>query len=378
LRARLLAVLALGAVTDTAGAQLPLSPLDVRVPMPPTAVPAAGKRQLVYELRVTNISGRDKAIVGLEVFAGSGSVAAWAGQELDRLIQRVQAGTSTDRKIIASGRQLLFFLLVALDSARTAAVLEHRFYLADSIGGARRDTVRGVMVPIRTGPLPVLGSPFAGGTWLAGNGPGNTSGHRRTIIPLDGVARVPQRFGTDWLKLGPNGELFVGDSTKNESWPGYRQPLLAVGPGTIVAAKDGIPDNVPLAPARAVPITLETVGGNHVIVDLGEGRYAFYAHLVPGSLKVKVGDRVNRGQVLGLLGNSGNSDAPHLHLHLGDAPSPLGTEGQPFVFDRFVKLGEVPPFTDVPARITVPTGSGTTVRHELPLDNWIVRFPETR
>jgi murein DD-endopeptidase MepM/ murein hydrolase activator NlpD len=82
-----------------------------------------------------------------------------------------------------------------------------------------------------------------------------------------------------------------------------------------------------------VPITSETVAGNHIVLDLGGGRYAFYAHFQPGSLKVKVGDRVTRGQVIGLVGNSGNSTEPHLHFHISDGVSPLGSEGLPYVLD---------------------------------------------
>ena len=89
----------------------------------------------------------------------------------------------------------------------------------------------------------------------------------------------------------------------------------------------------------AVPITLETVGGNHVILELAPGVYAFYAHLQPGSIRVKLGDTVNRGDPVGLLGNSGNSTAPHLHFHLTDGNSLLGAEGIPFEFDRFELLG---------------------------------------
>ena len=82
--------------------------------------------------------------------------------------------------------------------------------------------------------------------------------------------------------------------------------------------KDGIPENVPGANSRAVPITLETVGGNHVIIDIGGGHYAFYAHLKPGGIRVKLGDKVKRGQVIGLVGNTGNSTEPHLHFHISD------------------------------------------------------------
>ena len=82
-----------------------------------------------------------------------------------------------------------------------------------------------------------------------------------------------------------------------------------------------------------MPITSETIGGNHVVLDLGGGRFAFYAHLQPGSLKVKVGDRVTRGQIIGLVGNSGNSTEPHLHFHISNGVSPLGSEG-PALRDR--------------------------------------------
>ena len=63
--------------------------------------------------------------------------------------------------------------------------------------------------------------------------------------------------------------------------------------------------------------------------------FAFYAHLQPKGIRVKVGDKVRRGQVLALLGNSGNSDAPHLHFHVTDGNSPLGAEGLPYVIESF-------------------------------------------
>jgi len=77
-----------------------------------------------------------------------------------------------------------------------------------------------------------------------------------------------------------------------------------VGLRAVVSRSD---DNVPLTEKRAVPITLDTLGGNLVVLDIGNGRYATYAHLIPQSLRVSVGARVRRGQVLGRLGNSGNS-----------------------------------------------------------------------
>ena len=102
-------------------------------------------------------------------------------------------------------------------------------------------------------------------------------------------------------------------------------------------------------------MTFETMGGNQVVLDLGAGQYAFYAHLQPGSIRVRQGERVRKGQVLALLGNSGNSTAPHLHFQVSDAPVLLGGEGLPYVIDRFER-------------------NGRQHRNEIPLQDWAVNF----
>jgi hypothetical protein len=104
-----------------------------------------------------------------------------------------------------------------------------------------------------------------------------------------------------------------------------------------VGVKDGIMENVPNAAKMAVPITLETIGGNYVMEDIGGGRYAFYAHLIPGTIGVRVGDSVSAGERLAKLGNSGNSTEPHLHFHVCDGPSPLLCNGLPFEIDYFTR-----------------------------------------
>jgi murein DD-endopeptidase MepM/ murein hydrolase activator NlpD len=107
-----------------------------------------------------------------------------------------------------------------------------------------------------------------------------------------------------------------------------------------------------------------------VIVDIGSGRYAFYAHLQPGSPRVKVGDRVRRGQVLGLVGNSGNSTEPHLHFHLSDGNSPLGSEGVPYGYETFEVVGRCQSFGSGCAR-----SAPSMRRGETPLANMLVWFP---
>ena len=93
-------------------------------------------------------------------------------------------------------------------------------------------------------------------------------------------------------------------------------------------------------------MTAAKAAGNYVVLDFGRGRYALYAHLIPGSIRVAPGEEVLRGQVLGLAGNSGNSDAPHLHFHIMDGPDPLKSNGLPCVFKKYTIFGEV----DLPDR----------------------------
>src|SRR5262249_48923804 len=90
---------------------------------------------------------------------------------------------------------------------------------------------------------------------------------------------------------------------------------LAPADGTVAIVVDGVPEN-PVPGAR----DSYNIGGNHVVLDLGGGEYAMLFHLQPGSIKVKVGDRVRAGQALGKVGNSGNSSEPHLHFQLGNRP----------------------------------------------------------
>ena len=93
-----------------------------------------------------------------------------------------------------------------------------------------------------------------------------------------------------------------------------------------------------------------------MIISLRNGHYAYYARLQPGSIRVKPCDHVRRGQVLGLLGNSGNSDAPHLHFHISNGNSPMGSEGVPFLFDSFEVLGNAEMEKVLTQGWTVPAG----------------------
>jgi murein DD-endopeptidase len=310
-------------------------PFDITTPVAPTPFQAEGKTHLVYELHVTNFSRSDCVLTHVEVFgSGEKALASYEGNDLAARLSRPGTPLSTEKQRIGGGLRAVIYLWLTLEPGETTpAMLRHR--LSARIGDTSEELKvesRGIALgrkPIEVGP------PLRGGEWLGANGPSNSSGHRRALIPVNGQARIAQRFAIDWVQLREDGRTFIGDQKENKNYRCYGAEVLAVADATVVTVKDGIPENIPRLNSRAVPITLETIGGNHVILDLGQGRYAFYAHLQPGSLRVKIGDKVRRGQVLGLVGNSGNSTEPHLHFHIGDANSPLGSEGLPYTLSAF-------------------------------------------
>jgi murein DD-endopeptidase MepM/ murein hydrolase activator NlpD len=347
--------------------QKPLTvPLDVSIPQAPTAFQADAKTHLVYELHLTNYSGQTVSLAHLEVVDEKGTELARLGQT--ELLSSVRIlgtpeATGTDKLNIPGGKTELVYMWVTLASpAAVPAALEHK--LSVKVGSYPEEiSIRCARVAVGRD-LPVLSAPLRGDNWQAANGPSNASGHRRSIIPIDGRARIAQRFAIDWVRINPDGQAtYTGDPLDNKNYRAYGSEALAVADGTIVATKDGIPQNIPGENSRAVPITLKTVGGNHVVLDIGHGRYAFYAHLQPGSLKVKLGDHVKRGQVLGLVGNSGNSTEPHLHFHVGDSISPLGSEGIPYALDSF----------DAKAK---SDGAATKHKQEIPLEDEVLTFAE--
>ncbi|MFJ6515637.1 M23 family metallopeptidase [Streptomyces sp. NPDC091406] len=130
---------------------------------------------------------------------------------------------------------------------------------------------------------------------------------------------------------------------RNHAFPAFGAPLLAVADATVVRASDGQRDHLSRNSLLGlVYLFIEgtirsfagahRIIGNHVILDLGDGTYAAYAHAQHGSLQVKAGDTVQAGQQIARCGNSGNTSEPHLHFHLMDSPDLDDARGIPFTW----------------------------------------------
>ena len=232
-----------------------------------------------------------------------------------------------------------------------------------------------------TAPAPVLSWPVGAGNWYMSDGCcADDTHHRRGLAPINGRLMVPQRFAIDFYRLDDEHRAWVGDPAQLTSYASYRQPIVAATAGTVVAAQDGLPNNDQLPKPPAIPGIDKTVG-NHVIVQFGPGQYLLYAHMDPTSVKVKLGDKVEKGQQLGLIGTSGNSTVPHLHFQVLTEPTFFPSDSTPFAFDRFELVGRVTqriwddiiglqPNGTMPFAAANPGGSRT---NEMPLDRDVVR-----
>ena len=384
LLSRCIGVIATATVVGAA-VQAPRARLDVRVGVPPTPFTGSdGQTHLAYELIVTGLSGANGArFERVEVFGESDSkpLISYASSDLDQRVMRPEADPKVRYgRLVSSGTTALIHVWITLAKDRAVPrTLRHSFGISaeeDSAvfaGEARVDVQSAA-------PL-VVGPPFRADAWLAHNGPGqHRSPHWGSALVNERDARIPQRYAIDFIGVDENGSAVRGDFRKssNEDWVGFGREILAVVDGVVHAARDGLADNQALVepPPPASP-SASVSYGNYVIIAVGAQTFVHYAHLQRNSVAVKAGQLVRRGQVIGRLGNSGNTNAPHLHFNITDGPSPEAAQGLPFVFDAFESLGKTTTDMAVGAepsskRSRVPPSKRGK---QLPLDGTVVRFP---
>ena len=165
--------------------------------------------------------------------------------------------------------------------------------------------------------------------------------HFNNTLFTQGQIFTSERYAFDSIELNDdftnNGD---GDTSVNTSYFNYDSPLLAVADGTVVYKQDGLPENHGDAKDVILHSILE-YGGNFVVLDIGDGHYAFYCHCIPGSITVDAGDIVHEGDEIARLGNSGNSTGPHLHFQITDGPDIFFSQGVPFVLKEYTRTGDV-------------------------------------
>jgi len=350
-----------------AGVKVPdaFTPLTVQpISRPTFPFPGTdGKYHLAFDVQITNAAAAPASLNSVEVvdaqdptkvlatFAGSQLVQPGCNYGDCNRLRLLPATPAPDLTIApqASRSLLMDFTFDTLAKFPKAVMLRLHGTGATSPGSKDPEPIDTLGNPfnISAGTPRVLNPPLRGANWVALNGccdPGWA--HRDAIIPADMKLNNSQRFAIDWIRTDDQGNFYTGDKTKNESYVAYGSPVYAVADGTVTATLDDMEANVPgilpaSDPVLAKKLTVENIDGNHIIMDLGGGVYAMYAHFIKGSLLVKPGDKVTKGQQIAKLGNTGNANAPHLHFQLMNGPSILEADAVPYVLDNFGYQGQV-------------------------------------
>ena len=314
---------------------VPISRLALLVPFPPTAFQSAGRTYLFYELHLSNPGPVPVTLQQIDVVdaktPNASPISALGPEQLATMFRG--GDRSAEPLQIPSKGAAVVFLEVSFD--RGAGVPDRLSHRVTSDGM----TTEGAVVGTHATSLRVLGPPVKGAGWLASDGPGNTEDnhHRRGLVALGGRPVISRRYAIDWIRVD-KGVHFIGDASDARAYLAYGQAVVAVADGRVMSARNDIPENRPGHGAAfnpAVPITLDTVQGDNVTLDIGGGQFAYYMHLQPGSVRVTVGQRVRRGQEIGRLGISGDAREPHLHFEVTNSPKALMGEGLPYLIDRY-------------------------------------------
>jgi Peptidase family M23 len=346
------------------------------------------KQHVVYELVITNSGTATATLEKIEVVSGDASQQVLATFEGDALLTRLhntgRGPNVTSAQIEFNGTRLFLVDFTMDKDSRAPSVLLHRFHLlAAGPPGSPKDqavaqTYTIAPIPVST-EITVLGPPLAGKGWAAFNGCCDAGAvHRGSGLSVNGQVHYAQRFAIDWMLLNSEARLFRGDGKSVKDYADYGAKVIAVADGTVVDTFSKLDDQIPGDLPDPKTITLENVDGNHIVIDLGHGKYAFYAHLQKDSLLVAKGDHVKRGQMLASLGNTGNTSAPHLHFHLMDSISVLGSSGLPYVIDRFDVAGQLSSkqvqVTGLDGEWSKDISSPSSRKLEFPLDLTVVDF----
>jgi murein DD-endopeptidase MepM/ murein hydrolase activator NlpD len=260
-------------------------------------------------------------------------------------------------------------------------VLSHHLEFKTQTGAVQ--TVDGVPVRIDTTPPIILGPPLRGGLWLADEGPGNAQSHHwGGLIADNGQLTIPQRYAIDLFGLDAKGHAVAAPidklaQSRLTDWAGFNSEVVAVADGVVRDIQDGVPTHDPLAAqAPANDLTPTSLYGNFVILEIAPSIFVHYAHLNTGSVTVKIGDRVKRGEILGHLGDTGQAGAPHLHIHVSNSLSFAESEGLPFQIDAFnlVGRGTESDALNTESDMHLSSGKGKAVHDAMPLNGDVLEF----
>jgi murein DD-endopeptidase len=175
------------------------------------------------------------------------------------------------------------------------------------------------------------------------------------------------------MKLDSTGRFASGNINDITHWYGYSADVLAVCDGTVVSIRENASESSSLS--TYIAASPENATGNYISIRISSDQYVFYEHLKPGSIRVKAGQKVKKGQIIAALGFTGQTTGPHLHLHVATENSPLGAEGIPFEFEQYKLLGEYNDFSQFGKKVwTKAKKEGRIKIKDRPAPNSVIDF----
>ncbi|WP_158786964.1 M23 family metallopeptidase [Granulicella sp. L46] len=348
-----------------------------------------GNTHLVYELWMLNFSSGDIAVQRLDILADDKVIQTLDATAIATRLQPVGLRDSTGT--LAKSTQALLFLHITLPAGTAVPRhLTHRIttFIAAAPPAFQHLVLTGGEIAPDHQTVAVIHPPLAGNSYISADSCCDSTRHMRAALAVNNHVWLAQRYAVDWEQLDSHDRIYSGPREKLESYTIFGKPVLAVADATVVSVIDGLPEQTPGKYPEG--ISLDQADGNSIILRLDDPRlrghvFALYAHMQPGSIRVHSGDKVHPGQVLGLVGNTGNSLAPHLHFQLMAEPSSLASNGLPYAIDSFEVTAQIPStevFDEAEANGTpIPHHTLPTTQHiekALPLDQFIISFPDTQ
>lgn len=352
------------------------SSVDMRILHQPESVEIGGRRMVYYELVLTNFSSDTIAVQTLRVVTVRDSVliASFTPEDLKKRFANIPtvATGNPDTLLLCPGAAGILYIEVT--GEKLADPIRHVMEGTQlSRGKKSMIRVQDEGWTVKHVPI-ILGAPLRNGAWVAIYDPAWVRGHRRVIYTMDGKARIPGRFAIDFMQVNDKGQYANGDENIIANWYGYGADVLAVADGTIVTVRDDFQEVKTISAHPAVPA--EKATGNYIVLDIGNNHFAFYEHLKPGSIRVRPGQKIRKGDVVASLGFTGQTTGPHLHFHMADRNSPLGADGIPFVFESFNQLGVYNDLSRMGQHRWDASGNsnGKKITNERPVPNAVVQF----
>lgn len=326
----------------------------------PRVISSFGAYHLEYELLITNQGQGAVVIRGVEAINQEGKQLAFLGEK--EVVARL---ASEEAGQVKPGEVAVLLMSVSSKQAQDLKSVTHQLRVSSSREGQRAFNVMGGTVHASREAPAEFGAPVRGGSWVVLGPFDPRLPGRRTSVDIDGFRVFPQRFEISLSKMADAEGTSSGSGAANADYAAFGESVYAMADGRVLQVVNGISDHTPGRPDSTNP------DGNFVLMEVGD-EYLVYAGLQNGSIALKPGDPIKRGDLVGRIGNSGSSAEPELRIRLITAPDPMRATGLEFGFQSFEWLGWLKG-ADALRRKFPNAGPGTR-RKETPPSGSIVRF----